>query len=104
MLNVDNLKQALDLIPLSPEIKESMLKNTEILVEFRQFLATKYNISEADAEKKITEDLSKLYKLELNPKIEEVTEIVKSYANDQGFEKSEELKESILNLQKSLSF
>lgn len=103
MLNVDNLKQALDMIPLPEEIKQTILKNSEILVEFRQYIATKNSISESEAEKKITDDLSKLYKLELNPKIEEVCEIVKGYADEQKFTKSEELKNSLFNLQKSLT-
>jgi hypothetical protein len=100
MINIDQLKQALEILPLSEDVKTLMINNSQILVEFRLFLAQKYSISEQEAESKITEDLSKLY--DSKSKIDEISNCIEQYAKDQGFIKSEELKMSIVNLHKSL--
>jgi hypothetical protein len=102
MINIEDLQKALDLIPLSAEVKSAIMDNSQILVEFRHFMAEKYSISEKDAEEKIKQEISGLYDLQNEPSIEEISILVESYSKDEGFQKHEELKTSIVNLQNSL--
>lgn len=95
--SLDNLKLALKFMPLDKEIKESLLENSKIIIEFRNFLADKYKISNKKAEDKIKE--STIDKFNLND-IDKAVDVAYEYCQSEGFNKSEEVKIAIQNLLK----
>jgi predicted nucleic-acid-binding protein len=103
MFNIKDLKSALSVLPLSEEIKQNILVNSEVMIEFRKFMAEKYQISEEEADAKINSELTEIHKS--NPYSDMVPMAllaIEKYASEQGFEKSSELKDSVKILQESL--
>ena len=87
---------ALKFLPIDKESKDSLLKSSEVLFEFRTFLSKKYKISEADADVKIRESLQALFGD--NKNIDNAIENALKYVESEGFDKTEELKKSVLNI------
>jgi len=106
-MTISSLKIALKLLPLKKEVKNSIIKNSESIIEFGKFISDKYSITFKDAEAKIQSDLS----LEINSMLNSMgNDIVLNAANKsyeyalkEGYPKAEELKTAIINLSESLS-
>lgn len=94
-ISLDQLKLALNFLPLDPEVKKSLIINSEILIEFRGFLSQKYNISESEAETKIKDYMSQNFN---SSNLNEVIDVAHNYALNEGFSKSEEFKLAISEL------
>lgn len=95
MMSINELKIAINYMPIDSEIKESLLKNSEILIDFRDHLCKKYNISEIESEAKIKEYMSSNFK---SGKIDDIPNIAYEYAINEGFDNSLEFKSSISEL------
>ena len=73
---LDQLKLALKFLPLADDVKNSLIKNTEILIEYRTFLSKKYNITESDSESKIREYMTQNFN---SGNLDEVVEVAYKY-------------------------
>jgi predicted nucleic-acid-binding protein len=103
MFNIKDLKSALSSLPLSDEVKQNILVNSEVMIEFRKFMAEKYQISEEEADSKINSELTEIHKSNSYSDIVPMALLaIEKYASEQGFEKSSELKDSVKILQESL--
>jgi len=103
MFNIKDLKSALSVLPLSDEVKQKILVNSEVMIEFRKFIADKYQLSEEEADSKINSELTDIHKSNsYTDLIPMALNAVEKYASDHGFEKASELKESVKILQESL--
>lgn len=103
MISLDNLKIAVKLLPFPKEVKKSIIKNSESIIEFRKFISDKYTITSKDAEDKIQSELG----LELDSVGHDVVLNAANksyeYAVKEGYDKAEDLKNAILGLSESLS-
>ena len=102
-ISLDALKAAIQFMPLDLELKQSLIKNSEILIEFRSYLSQKYNVSSSKAETMIKEHMQSNFD---NKSIDEVSKIAHQYAEKEGFQKSSELESAVtelINLQKRLT-
>jgi predicted nucleic-acid-binding protein len=103
MFNIKDLKSALSVLPLSDEVKQNILVNSEVMIEFRKFMAEKYQISEEEADSKINSELTEIHKSNsYSDMVPMALLAIEKYASEQGFEKSSELKDSVKILQESL--
>jgi predicted nucleic-acid-binding protein len=103
MFNIKDLKSALSSLPLSDEVKQNILVNSEVMIEFRKFMAEKYQISEEEADSKINSELTEIHKSNsYSDMVPMALLAIEKYASEQGFEKSSELKDSVKILQESL--
>ena len=103
MFNIKDLKSALSALPLSDEVKQNILVNSEVMIEFRKFMAEKYQISEEEADSKINSELTEIHKSNSYSDIVPMALLaIEKYASEQGFEKSSELKDSVKILQESI--
>jgi len=94
-ISLDQLKIALKFLPLDVEIKQSLIKNSELLIEYRSFLSQKHNISEAEAESKIKEYMNQNFN---SNNLNEIVEVAHKYALDEGFSKAEDFRVAITEL------
>lgn len=94
-ISLDQLKIALKFLPLDSDVKESLIKNSELIIEYRSFLAQKHNISEGEAESKIKEYMTQNFN---SNNLNEIVEIAHKYALDEGFPKAEDFKMAISEL------
>lgn len=94
-ISLDQLKIALKFLPLDSGVKESLIKNSELIIEYRSFLAQKHNISEGEAESKIKEYMTKNFN---SNNLNEIVEIAHKYALDEGFSKADDFKMAISEL------
>lgn len=95
-ISLDAVKTTLKFMPLDSELKDSLLKNVEILIEFRSHLTQKYSIKESKAETMIKDHLQSKF----NGSADVIAQLASEYAKSQGFEKSDELESAITELVK----
>lgn len=94
-ISLDQLKISLKFLPLDSDVKESLIKNSELIIEYRGFLAQKHNISEGEAESKIKEYMTQNFN---SNNLNEIVQIAHKYALDEGFSKAEDFKLAISEL------
>ena len=101
-ISLDVVKASLQFMPIETELKNALVKNTEMLIEFRTYLKQKYYISDSKAESMIKDHVGGKF----TGNTDEISTIAGDYAKSQGFEKSDGLKlavHELINFQKSLS-
>lgn len=107
MFSIEKLKSALNVLPFSEETKKSIIEQSEVVIDFRKFIAEKNNTSEEEADSIINIKLANIYS-ESNISIEETISValdkISEYAASEGYKDPEALKNSIGSLYKSLSF
>ena len=70
MFSIEKLKSALNVLPFSEETKKSIIEQSEVVIDFRKFIAEKNNTSEEEADSIINTKLANIYS-ESNISIEE---------------------------------
>lgn len=102
MIDIDNIKAALNVMNVSDENKNIILLDCQVLSNFRYYLSKKYSISYSDADAKIQSYMhSKIDMLDTNG-VDNAIEISYQYALSEGFQYSEQLKEAIIRLNRML--
>ena len=102
-MTLDNLKIAVKLLPFPKEVKNSIIKNSQSIIEFRKFISNKYTITSKDAEDKIQSELN-LDLQSVGPEaVSDAANKSYEYALNEGYDKADDLKNAILNLSEALS-
>lgn len=102
MIDIDNIKVALDVMNVSDENKLIILQDCETLHDFRKFLSLKYSIPLSDVESKIQNYIhSRINMSDING-VDAAIEVSYQYAIYEGFPYPDKLKESITRLNKML--
>ena len=102
-MTLDNLKIAVKLLPFPKEVKNSIIKNSQSIIEFRKFISDKYTITSKDAEDKIQSELNLDLQSVGPDAVLDAANKSYEYALNEGYDKSEDLKNAILNLSEALS-
>lgn len=105
-MTLDNLKIAVKLLPFPKEVKKSIIKNSESIIEFRKFISEKYTITSKDAEDKIQSEIGidSMGRDSINQDVVlDAANKTYEYALKEGYKNSEDLKNAILSLSESLS-
>ena len=106
MFSIEKLKSALNVLPFPEETKKSIIEQSEVVIDFRKFIAEKNNTSEEEADSIINTKLANIYS-ESNISIETINlalDKISEYATSEGYKDPEALKNAIGSLYKSLSF
>ena len=102
-MTLDNLKIAVKLLPFPKEVKNSIIKNSQSIIEFRKFISDKYTITSKVAEDKIQSELNLDLQSVGPDAVLDAANKSYEYALNEGYDKSEDLKNAILNLSEALS-
>jgi len=106
MIDIANIKKTLSLLPISEEIKSDIINNTETFSKFIEFLSSKYQISFEEAESKFQKSLKEKLGDKVPSDMKEAISLSAQhsfeYAEEQEYNNSQELKDSIINLNNSL--
>jgi len=100
---MDNLKIAVKLLPFSKEVKKSIIKNSELIIEFRKFISDKYAITNKDAEAKIQIEIGVDLDSTGHDVVLNAANRTYDYALKEGYKNAEDLKNAILSLSEALS-
>ena len=96
MLSLDKLKMLLKLLPIPQESKDKITSSSLAIESFRNFLATKYSLSEKDADNKIKSYIES--NIKKGASIDDVAQVSYDYSINEGYDKSDELKSAIIDL------
>lgn len=99
LLTFENIKSTVNLLPVSNEIKQSILENSEVILNFRNFMSQKYLITAKDADEKIQRDIALKTSLVKDLDASKMADITSEYAKEEGYENPESLGAAICNLQ-----
>ena len=83
--------------------KRDDLENSQSMIEFRKFISDKYTITSKDAEDKIQSELNLDLQSVGPDAVLDAANKSYEYALNEGYDKSEDLKNAILNLSEALS-
>ncbi len=102
MIDIENIKAALDVMKVSDENKAIILNDCDTLHNFRKFLSLKYSIPLSDVESKIQSYVhSRINMSDING-VDAAIEVSYQYAIYEGFPYPDKLKEAITRLNKML--
>lgn len=108
MFSTEKLKSALNVLPFTEETKNYIMAQSEVVIDFRKFIAEKNNTSEEEADIIINSELSNYFSdstsSPIDEKIKMALEKIHEYALKEGYKDPEALKNAINGLYKSLSF
>lgn len=108
MNSIDDIKRLMNLLPFDKETKDKIVNSSEEINNFNIYIASKYKISQKDAENLVKEKLTAIYQSQDNSNLskdesfEVSSENTKSFAEEEGYERSLELKMAILDLSSAL--
>ena len=104
MISISSIKTALKLLPLSKELKSKIEENSEIILDFRNFLSEKHSLNLKEVDNYI--QLSIMNKISEFDSILDLTsrasEVTYDFAVSEGYNRATELKMAIVELSESL--
>jgi hypothetical protein len=100
---IENLKSTLNLLPISEDTKSKLIKSSETILEFRNFISEKYTITGKDADEKIQKQISILTSSVSDVDLNEVSTQALNYAKSEGWNNYEELKQAIIDMYNSVN-
>jgi hypothetical protein len=101
MFSIEDIKTAVKLLPFPEETKDSIIKNSEIISEFRDFIAKKYTLTQKSADEKIQAEIS--LRTSNITELELVAQKAEEYAISENYENSSDIGSAIISLSESLS-
>jgi hypothetical protein len=104
MISISSIKTALKLLPLSKELKSKIEENSEIILDFQNFLSNKHSMSLKEVDIYIQTSISSKISefdsiLDLASRASEATY---DFAVSEGYNRATELKMAIVELSESL--
>ena len=103
LVTIENFKNTLNLLPISEDIKEKLIKSSEVIIEFRSFISSKYGITAKDADEKIQKEISTLSSSMNDADLDRISRSASDYAKSEGWDKHEEVKKAIVDLYHSVN-
>ena len=102
IVTIENLKNTLSLLPVSEDTKSKLIKSSETILEFRNFISEKYTITAKDADERIQKEISHLTTSLSEVDIVDISTQALNYAKSEGWHKSEEMKQAIVDMYDSI--
>lgn len=104
MISINAIKTALKFMPISKEVKAKIEKNSEIMIDFRNFLSEKHSMSLKEVDNYI--QLSIMNKIpEFDGLLDiasKASDITYEFAIEEGYTKANDLKLAIVELNETL--
>jgi hypothetical protein len=103
LVTIENFKNTLNLLPLPEDIKDNLIKSSEVILEFRSFISSKYEITAKDADEKIQKEISNLSPSINDADLDRISTSASDYAKSEGWDKHEEIKKAIVDMYNSIN-
>jgi uncharacterized protein YbaP (TraB family) len=103
LVTIENFKNTLNLLPLPEDIKDNLIKSSEVILEFRSFISNKYEITAKDADEKIQKEISNLSPSINDADLDRISTSASDYAKSEGWDKHEEIKKAIVDMYNSIN-
>jgi hypothetical protein len=103
LVTIENFKNTLNLLPLPGDIKDNLIKSSEVILEFRGFISNKYEITAKDADEKIQKEISSLSPSINDADLDRISTSASDYAKSEGWDKHEEIKKAIVDMYNSIN-
>jgi hypothetical protein len=103
LVTIENFKNTLNLLPLPEDIKDNLIKSSEVILEFRGFISNKYEITAKDADEKIQKEISSLSPSINDADLDRISTSASDYAKSEGWDKHEEIKKAIVDMYNSIN-
>lgn len=103
MISINAIKTALKFMPISKEVKAKIEKNSEIMIDFRNFLSEKHSMSLKEVDNYIQLSImNKIPEFDVLDIASKASDITYEFATEEGYTKANDLKLAILELNEIL--